>query len=183
MATFNVEDILMQVYGYIPPKYEKEPVEARKEYSDKGAPFYAKTGKGVEYFMPVKLGDIQLPVPLISIDTPEKNINRSKMKVREGEHKVYTGKGDYRIYIRGLCIGDGGVWPEEQIQLLKDLEDKNVALDIENALTAIFLPYPQKCVLMSPIRIAETKRLKGVVEYQMELASDVPFVLKRKTVK
>ncbi|MFN4249265.1 MAG: DUF6046 domain-containing protein [Flavipsychrobacter sp.] len=177
MATFNIEDILTQVYGFVPPKFEKQPVGARKEYSDMGAPFYAKTGRGVEYFMPVKLGGVQLPFPLISIDTPEKYISKRKMRVRDGEHKVYMGKGDYRIYIRGLCVGENGAWPEEQVQLLKDLEERNEALDIENVLTAMLLPKEQQCVLMSPIRIAETKRLKGVVEYQMELASDVPFAL------
>lgn len=177
MATISAEAIFIEILGRKPATFDAKEAYSKKRISDKGAAMWAQSHLGTEYYLPVKLGGVQLPIPLISIETAEKNWVIRKMIAREGTTKGLLGTGDYRIFIRGFCVGKNGEWPEEQLELLSDLEKRKEVLDVENALTSIFLPEPQQCVLASPIRIGETRRLPGVVEYQMELLSDIAFTL------
>ena len=178
MAILDLNNFFMQVLGYIPPKFEATDLPARKEISNQGAPLYAKDRLGREYYMPVKLGGVQLPLPLISLDTAEQNWVIRKMLNRNGTSKGLLGTGDYRIYIRGFCLGNNGQMPEEDLAVLSALEKRRERMDIESALTAIFLPAPQQAIRVSPIRISEIRRgMKGVLEYQFELLSDQPFTL------
>ncbi|MFN4249055.1 MAG: DUF6046 domain-containing protein [Flavipsychrobacter sp.] len=169
----DINELFLKVYGYVPPSFTAETLPQRKETSDKGAPYYAKDELGREYYMPVSLGVFDLPLPLISIDM-RKVIVDTPMVNREGTVKELITTSDYRIRIRGICCGENGQYPEEQVQLLADLFKQNRALDIENVLTALF---DIEQAVITDMTINEVKGFKGVVGYQLDLLSDAPFEL------
>lgn len=130
--------------------------------------------------MPVRLNGVELPLPVIRI-SGRKNIVETSLVNRQGTVKELISSDDYRISIRGICLGDGSNWPEEQITMLEELFKLNQSVKISNVLTDIFLVRPDRSgsdsVVITDLTIMETKGFKGVVPYSMELVSDAEFEL------
>ena len=136
--------------------------------------------RGREYFLPVYLGGVQLPLPLIRIQG-RKNIVETAMVNREGTVKELISTDDFRISIRGLCVGMNNQWPEDDITALQKLYAKNKSHSIACVLTDIFLLKPKRegsdKVVINDLEILETRGFKNVVGYRMDLTSDNPFSL------
>ncbi|MBS1740733.1 MAG: hypothetical protein JST88_09350 [Bacteroidetes bacterium] len=100
---------------------------------------------------------------------------------REGTVKELISTDDYRISIRGLCVGANGLWPEDEVGRLQKLYALNESLSISCPLTDIYLIKPDrdgsdKAVIID-FEIMETKGFQGIVGYRMELISDNPYSL------
>lgn len=172
ITEFDIPALFYVTFGMnLSPKFNvNAPEIPRLEQESKlGVPLY-KTIRGKEYFLWTKLAGIQLPLPVMSIETSNMWAVR-RMKNRKGSVKGYLGKDDYYITIRGFCLGPNGLWPEEEIELIRDLDNKTEAVEIENALTALL---GIEHVTIMRCRLLEPRGFTGVQAYQMELLSDFP---------
>lgn len=173
-----------QAFGAAAPPFEIQEQHVEPSASAAQSPLYARDANGRYYFLPVKLGGIQLPYPIIRI-SGRKMIVDTPLVARRGSVKELISLEDYQISIMGLIIGSGktpaDVWPEAGIKELRDLYERNESLSLENALTDIFLIRPEtggkdKVVIVGmdipPIRGSET-----VVGYRIDLIADQEFVL------
>lgn len=170
---FQIQDIIRQIYGYIPASFEVSAASGRKEQSDLGVPLYAKDEQGREYMMPVKLGGVQLPFPLFSID-PRNALVETPMNGQNGSVIEQINTDNYRMRVRGVCLGVNGEWPEAQMQQIANLFKRKESFEIENALTAMF-DITHAVIESAPI--FETKGLTGVIPYTIDLISDTQFEL------
>lgn len=174
VGDFDIPALFRVTWGMdIGKRFDAEPLPDKyQQVTDMGLPLY-KTVYGKPYFMWVKLGGFQLPVPTIAIDERHKWTVRD-MPARDGSAKGYHGKADYLINIRGFCLGSNGMWPEEQIKILDALSEQGGALEIENPRTAMLgIEY----ATIMGIRWPETRGFTGVQAYELELLSDKPFTL------
>lgn len=100
---------------------------------------------------------------------------------REGTVKELISTDDFRISIRGLCVGTESQWPEDDITALQKIYAENKSHSIACPLTDIFLIKPKRegsdKVVINDLEIMETRGFKNVVGYRMELTSDNPFSL------
>lgn len=169
---FNIQQLFFDVFGIaMNPKVDVPQTADRKRMSNLDEPYYAKQANkfgGREWFLPVKVGVVQLPLPLITVDAAREIVKR-KMKAVDGDLKTNLGKRDYTITVRGMCVGENGAWPEEEVTRLYELEDYGIAMPISNVVTAIF---GIEKVVVDRLRIFETKGYKGIVPYQIEMTSD-----------
>lgn len=144
---------------------------AGPERSKKGLPFYSTDTFGRYYFLPVSLGAVELPLPVISVDT-RKTIIETHMVNRTGSVKGYINTEDYRIRIKGICHRPDGRWPEEDINLLNELYKVNQSWPIDNALTSVL---GIEHAVITNLTIMEPRG--KAVGYTMDLLSDEPFTL------
>lgn len=173
----NIAQLFHEAFGIaINPKIDVPAMPERRRMSGLDEPYYAKQANkfgGREWFLPVKVGVVQLPLPLITVDAA-RDIVKRKMKAIDGELKTNLGKKDYTITVRGVCVGENGEWPEEEVTRLYELEDYGITMPISNVVTAIF---GIEHVVVERLRIFETKGYKSVVPYQVEMTSDKEYEL------
>jgi len=179
IAEFPIPQLFEQFFG-ISPRFDAEALPIPSQSAKLGSPYYAQDALGRNYFMPVKLGDLELPLPVIRINA-RKNIVETTMVNRQGTVKELISVDDYKISIRGICLGNSQQWPEELVAGLQDLFALNKAVSIRCPLTDIFLKTKARGgsdkAVITHLDILETKGFKGVVPYQIDLISDSEFVL------
>ena len=185
VSRFDIQDLqgLYQRFFGITPAIKVAALEQSANTSTNaklGSTYYLIDEKGRTHFMPVKLNGNYLPYPLIRING-RKSIIETSLVGREGTVKELINIDDYKISIRGLCVGDNGMWPEDQVTQLRDLYVINSSIPISCPLTDIFLVKPDRSgsdhVVITNFEIMETKGFKGIVPYQMDLISDGNFDL------
>jgi Domain of unknown function (DUF6046) len=172
---FEIEKLFNEAFGYNSKAFEFAKKVPNAQYAKLGSAYYAKDAKGREYYLPVMLGGVQLPYPVISIRS-SKTIVDTPMVERDGS--VYEGisMDDYMITIRGVMVGANNSFPEDDITKLKELWEKKESVQIRNVLTDIFLKGENKVIIKS-LELGEMGGTKHVRSYQMELVSDMELEL------
>lgn len=195
---FNIADVFEQTFGIRPPaNYKIEPrnihpvPDNSSPYKiDPAPPQFVTTFKGSilfrddehnrEYYLPVQLGGLWLPFPVISITTG-KTIVETQMVERKGSVHEIISTDDIVITIRGIIIRPDNNFPEEELEQLNSLFVKNESLAIRNALTDIFLyDGDEKAtdkVLIKSLSFPEVIGRNGMRPYQMQLVSDLVLTL------
>lgn len=179
--TLDISTLFQQAFGAAAPPFEiQRPGNTQSAFANTlGSPMYAADANGRYYFLPVKLGGVQLSYPIVRI-SGRKTIVETQMVARRGSVKELINIEDYSISIMGLLVGKNQ-WPEDGIAQLRDLYERNESLDIENALTDIFLSVPgtggKDKVVITSLDIPEVRGSETVVGYRIELLSDQELIL------
>jgi hypothetical protein len=171
-ASFDIKKIFRESWGYQPPIFD---VALQPEQSTTQANYFAKGLYGRPYFMPVTLGTIDLPNPVIRV-TNRKTIVETALVGRVGTVKELIGQEDYKINIKGIIIMENNNYPEDDIKRIQGLYKQNIALRITSPLTNLLLDEGIK-VVITDLSWPEISGVQNVKTYEMNLISDSPFDL------
>ncbi len=171
-TSYDIKKIFKDTWGYHPPVFD---VADQPEKTSKKVDYFATGLFGRPYFMPVKLGDVNLPNPVIKV-TNKKNIVESILVNRIGTVKELIGQEDYKINIKGIIIIEDNSYPEKQITDIHNLYSKNTNLTISSALTDIFLT-DNNSVVITDITWPEMAGIQNVKTFEINLVSDRAFEL------
>lgn len=178
-SQFDISSLFEIAFNYRAIPYPAGSLTIGFNYADKysslGSALEGKTEFGTPYFLPVKLGGIELPYPLISIQA-RKRIIETPLVGRRGTVKELINIEDYVISIKGIAIEKDSRFPEFSIQQLKDLYEKNTSLALQCALTDIFLQMDDSIVIRS-LDLPDMKGVEHAQAYAMSLVSDSAFDL------
>ena len=120
--------------------------------------------------MPVILDNVLFDAVKISVSL-RKHIVKTPVSGRQGSVKELIGAEDYLITMQGVLYSQDGNYPEEQVQILKELSDKNEPLKIENRLTDIL---EIDTVVIESLDFATTDKV-NVQPFTLKLISDNEF--------
>ena len=147
--------------------------------------------RGQEIWLPIKFFELdteifgvdELLIPYATIKiSAKKSLIKTPMVERQGSVIEQYSVDDFDISIKGFVIGydDSGfypIWPEKEIQILKDLFMLNTAIKLDNALTNIFIGEDARVVIES-IDFPEVEGgRKNYRPFSMKLQSDTIFSL------
>jgi len=175
--SFNVQKIFKDTWGYNPAVFDvnAQNIIRQPQQSSKMANYFGRDLSGRSYFMPVKLGQVDLPNPVIKV-TNKKTIVETALVGRIGTVKELIGQEDYKINIKGIIIMEDSTYPEDMIATIHELYSRNTSLTISSALTNIFLT-DNNSVVITDISWPEIAGVQNVKTYEMNLLSDRPFEL------
>jgi len=180
--SFNLEDLFDKEFGYVPIPFGFTSVN-RNQYTRLGSPYTAKDLFGRQYYLPITLGGIALPYPVMKI-TCKKTIVETSLVNRTGTVKELISIQDYQIEINGLMISKNNFFPDQVVMQLRDLYKQNSSLIISSTLTDILLCQPEiggsDHVVITELDFLEPKGM-NVRPYKMLLNSDAPFELIKTT--
>jgi hypothetical protein len=191
--TLSIPALFEQAFGYrsraFEPQFKPQSPERTIDnpyYSGRslnGSPYTAVDKvTGREYYMPVTLGGMSLPFPVVSV-TCRKHIIETPLVERRGTVKELISIEDWDIKIKGLIVSTSDVYPEEAVTQLRDLFERNEAIEMQNAITDIFLITPDRkgsdLVVIKDISFPEVRGVMNVRAYELSLVSDAPFDLKQ----
>lgn len=186
---FNLNNIYRRVFG-VQPNYDLESTnEGLKQPQDNAsfAPgvlptskygsseFYKQDAVGRYYFMPVKLGDVELQYPIIRIQG-RKNIVETQLTERKGSVIELINQDNYRIYIRGFIIDHQNNYPEDAIKDIVNLFELNTHVALRSVLTDLFLT-ENDSVVITDINFPEVSGVQNVKPYEINLISNNIFEL------
>jgi hypothetical protein len=171
-ASFDIKKIFRESWGYQPPIFD---VALQPEQSITSADFFAKGLYGRPYFMPVTLGKIELPNPVIRV-TSKKTIVETVLVGRTGTVKELIGQEDYKINIKGIIVTENNSYPEDEIRKIHGLYTQNIAHRITSPLTNLLLGEGAS-VVITDLTWPEISGIQNVKTYEMNLISDIPFDL------
>lgn len=162
---------------------------ARTETGASGSPYYAKDANGREYYMPVtvtylddngKNQTYNLPYPIISIQA-KKLVIDTPLTDRRGTVTELIQIENYKIIIKGFCIGKGNEYPEADARMLRTIFEAGGTVNIACPATDIYLLRPDRsgsdAVSIRNFELLPNPGVKHVRAYQIELESDEPFSL------
>lgn len=160
---------------------------ADKEFTAKGS-VVREQYLGVEILLPVRFYLNQLPLmylPYCVVNIHgKKTIVKTPMVQRKGTVKEQYNIDDYSIGIKGFLIGRDRKFPEAEINNLRQLFEAQTAVQIDNALTNIFLTDPalssdeQRRVVIEDFDLPEVQGGREYVRpFTMQLESDSVFTL------
>ena len=149
--------------------------EQMQEFTQKGSRLFKKDALGRWYFMPVHIGDVEIPQAVLSI-TGKKNIVETSMIGRGGTVKELISIDDYRITIGLYIQSSDGRYPEEQINEIQELWEINEAIGIHSALTDIIF-YPDNKIVITSISYPSTPGVEDAQVVKLECVTDAPFEL------
>jgi hypothetical protein len=121
MATeFNIKDLFRKVFGHEPPAdFRVAKADDPDRVSSLGQPYFNDDVFGREIFMPVKLNDYWLHLPVISISS-KKVIVSTALVERKGTVKELISTEDYMITIKGIIIRPDNNFPEQRSKSLSN---------------------------------------------------------------
>ncbi len=135
---------------------------------------------GSPYFMQLSLkkqsGEIiTLPnEPLVSISLQKTIVETATVgEARAGTVKEYICTEDFDIEIKGVCIGENGAYPTEDIKAVKELFLVNEALEVQENL--FFELFDIKKIVLKSFKLDEMVGQEGVQKYSINAVSDIPF--------
>lgn len=151
---------------------------------------------GVDIWLPVKMYNVgddmsgpaiaDLPYSVVRI-SGKKTIVKTPVMYRKGTVKELYNIDDYSISIKGFLIGENGQFPEADVDSLKDVYELKRAVELDNAITNIFLKTPgaerheQQCVVIESLEFPEVEGGRiNVKPFSMQLVSDFVFTLELK---
>ena len=127
-----------------------------------------------------------LPYSVVRV-TGKKNIVKTPVMYRKGTVKEQYNIDDYSISIKGFLIGENGQFPEPDMDSLRDLFELKRSVQIDNAITNIFLNdpglsrYEQQRVVIESLDFPEVEGGRiNVRPFTMQLESDFVFTLELK---
>lgn len=134
------------------------------------------TGKPV--FMPLRLGGVVLPnEPSVSFSS-RKNIVETPLvgSSRRGTVKELISVEDWQVTIRGIAINFNSkeFYPEDIIKGLRDLYERNEALEVQCALTRLLGIYR---LVIRDFSLPEMIGVQHAQAYQFTCTSDEDFIL------
>ena len=146
--------------------------------------------KGIDVWFPTRFfeagGKIPvgyLPYSVVRV-SGKKNIVKTPLIDWKGTAKEQYSVDDYAISLKGFVIGNNGEYPEAEIDSLKELFENRKALQIDNAITNVFLMDPfleaneQKRVVIESLEFPEVEGGRiNVKPFSMQLVSDHIFKL------
>jgi hypothetical protein len=141
---------------------------------------------GKEIWLPIKfvnldasvfgVTELLLPYSVIRI-SGKKTIVKTPLAERKGTVKELYSIDDYSINIKGFVIDEGRVWPEKELIILKKLYELNEAIELDNALTNIFLDEDQR-VTIEGLELPEVEGgRKHIRPFSFSIESDSVFTL------
>lgn len=142
---------------------------------------------GKEIWLPVRFlgldaaefgaSELLLPYAVVKISS-SKTIVRTPLAERKGTVKELFSADDYKIMIKGFVIDETNrVWPERELTILKKLDDLNTAIQIDSALTNIFLDQDTR-VVITALELPEVEGGRNHIRpFSMTLESDSIFTL------
>jgi len=193
----DIQDLYRQVFGGKPYKITGKPTtkeespfridgNRNEEISETGNALTANY-LGKEIWLPVTFTGLNpdvfgtdkllLPYSVIKI-TGKKTVVKTPLAERKGTVKELYNIDDYAISIKGFVIDeDKRVWPEKDLTTLKKLWELNEAIQLDNALTNIFLDKDTRVVIES-IDFPEVEGgKKHIRPFSMSIESDSVFTL------
>jgi hypothetical protein len=180
MATvsFSIPDLFQIAFGYKSTAFEFPLLPGKKQFADLGSPYYQKDAQGRDYYMPVKLGGLWLPHPVIRV-TGGKSIVETEVTEVRGTVKELISVRDYQITIRGLIIDKDKEYPETVVSDLRELLERKEALELQSAITDIFLVHADRAgydkAVVYEWDFPEVTGVTNVRPYQLMLKSDDDF--------
>ncbi len=194
MPSFDLIKLFEQAFGVKMPEYQITDANKAMLHPDgtqasfnpetlpKGkygsSPYFNQDALGRYYFMPAKLGDVDLQYPLIRIQG-RKQIVETMLTERKGRVIEQISQDNYKIQIRGVMIGHDRNFPEEQIDLLRKLFETNQSIPLRSVLTDIFLAAGDR-VVIEELNLPEVKGVEYVKPYELSLIQDSVFELELK---
>lgn len=148
--------------------------------------------RGVDIWLPIRLSYMDqlicyIPYAVVNI-YGKKIMVKTPMVERIGTVKEQYSIEDYVIGVKGFLISADRTFPEQEINNLKQVYEFGQAVQIENALTNIFLTnsslqrYEQRRVVIEDLEIPEVQGgRKHVRPFSMKLESDTVFTLELDT--
>ena len=183
MADIDLRELTYRIfYDYIGPSFP-EWWKKNKKFFDlpdlRG--INSEQMKGGKYFMQLKLsykGQIfELPnEPLISIGLAKTIVKTATVgKHRKGSVKEYICTEDEVITIKGVCVNldEPGLYPADQVALLKELFDINDALEVES--NAFFELFGVRKLVIEDIKFDEMVGESGLQSYTISAIGDQDF--------
>lgn len=133
---------------------------------------------GRQIFMPMQLGGVLLPnEPSIAVSS-RKNIVETALagSTRRGTVKELISIEDWQITIRGIAINFESklIYPEDQVKSLRDLYERNEALEVKCALTNLLGIYR---LVITGFELPEMIGIQHAQAYQFTCVSDEDFLL------
>lgn len=160
--------------------------KAAQEFTDKGS-LIAEQLNGVEIFLPVKIygPEKKYDLPYCVVKVSRKNtFIKTPLIERRGTAKELYSEDDYQITIKGFLIGQKRLFPETELDELKELCDLKTDVILDNALTNIFLTNKgasereQRRIVIESFELPEVSGgRKHVRPFVMEVLSDAIFTL------
>lgn len=121
--------------------------------------------------------ELLLPYCVISM-TAKKTIVKTPMVERKGTVKELYSADDYQISIKGFVIDDTQrTFPEKELTILRKLYDLQEAIQLDNALSNIFLDKDTR-VVIEGLNLPEVEGgKKHIRPFSFSLESDAIFIL------
>lgn len=176
--------------NYILPDKEKRSTETNPfqitdkvtepEHGGLGGDYYNTDEYGRRYFMPIKVGGVQLWFPIISLQL-QRGIVETSMTERTGNVIEIINNEGLNINIKGLIIGVNNTYPEEDYQNLMELYAQTKSLTVESVITNIAFQkaFPElretPRVVIKKVDVSPKTGVKHVIPYEMNLISDLIF--------
>jgi hypothetical protein len=195
---FNLTDLFAATWGYAPAnitvndpdggknvrqtgdqsgdiQFQNKQYVNKKSEPGRYGSYYAKDVMGRDVFMPLTLGGLFLPYVWLNIKGSKITVE-TPMTERRGRVIEMIAFDNYQIDVKGFAIGHTGRFPEEQIERLKELFEREEALECKCVLTDIFLLSKenggQDKVVMRDLEIMENQGIEHVRGFQFSLVSD-----------
>lgn len=147
MAVKNLLELYNSAFGYKAAPFKNSGVAAyvpeASKYNTVGIPeytVYRQSFLGTAFFMPIAIGDYQLPnEPIIEI-SGGKTIIKTPIDNSDGTFKEVFSLNDYVITIKGIAVDDNNPdnYPEEQVRAIRDLCEAKTNLAVVNRLCSYF---------------------------------------------
>lgn len=154
--------------------------ENKEELSSKGARLRYKDTMGRWVFMPVTLthhtvGCYELPYAIMSI-TSKKTIVETPLVGRSGSVKELISMDDYTISITTVLVGEGGAYPEAEIEMIDKIWRLNECVEITSAFTDLVFGGNDNIVIKS-IKYPSMQGVEDAQIVTLECVTDLPFEL------
>ncbi len=169
------KEYLEQTHNPVADDFDSNLQKNTKEKSAYGTDYWRDNLLGIEVYMPIKLGGIDLPNPSISI-AGRMNIVETVIVGQEGTVKEEINTNDYDINVRCYVFDDSGTYPEDLVRELADLWKQRKLLTIECVLTDFFLQAKDNCIITG-ISLPEQQGNEDMQIIELSLRSDREYEL------
>lgn len=163
------------------PEFDFEPTDL-KTTSAKGVSYYHLNSNGNSVFMPIWLSTVDnnalmylLPNTVMSLGL-QTHIVTTRLPNRHGTVKEEVADDDWEIKVRGIIVGKGNSYPEEEVQTLIDWRNNRQAFSIQNVKAAICLEEGER-VVITRLNLPENRGFQNTQPYEIELLSDREYSL------
>lgn len=166
------------------PYIVQESAPNLSEYS--GSALTAQDALGKEIWLPIKFtnldeskfgtSELLLPYSVIKMSS-KKTIVKTALSERQGTVKELYNIDDWQISIKGFVIAQNRVWPEAELVQLKKLNELTEAVELDNALSNIFLDKGTR-VVIEDLELPEVQGgRKHIRPFSFKIESDSVFTL------